>query len=135
MMSADRLPRQLRRYFWLHAAGFCALLGSLAILEHEGFPRFWLGYLFLFTTIVMYAAIGVSSRTSDVDEYFVAGRRIPPLSLCPTLHTRQRCKTQFSPQVENTTRAGCHLSIQAHGTLHPSCLRKQNSPHAFPRAH
>jgi len=78
-MSADLLPRQLRRYFWLYAAGFCALLGSLAILEQEGFPRFWLGYLFLFTTIVVYAAIGVSSRTSDADEYFVAGRRVPPV--------------------------------------------------------
>ncbi|MFM8464192.1 MAG: cation acetate symporter, partial [Burkholderiaceae bacterium] len=78
-MSTDLLPRLLRRYFWLYTAGFCALLGSLAILEHEGFPRFWLGYLFLFSTIVVYAAIGVFSRTSDVDEYFVAGRRIPPL--------------------------------------------------------
>ena len=45
-MSADPLSRPLRRYFWLYTAGFCALLGSLAILEHEGFPRFWLGYLF-----------------------------------------------------------------------------------------
>jgi cation/acetate symporter len=79
MMSADPPTRQLRRYFWLYAAGFCALLGSLAILELEGFPRFWLGYLFLFTTIVVYAAIGVFSRTTDVDEYFVAGRRIPPV--------------------------------------------------------
>jgi len=79
VMSTDLLPRLLRRYFWLYTAGFCALLGSLAILEHEGFPRFWLGYLFLFSTIVVYAAIGVFSRTSDVDEYFVAGRRIPPL--------------------------------------------------------
>ena len=79
MMSADPPTRQLRRYFWLYAAGFCALLGSVAILELEGFPRFWLGYLFLFTTIVVYAAIGVFSRTTDVDEYFVAGHRIPPV--------------------------------------------------------
>ncbi|NCW86547.1 MAG: cation acetate symporter, partial [Oxalobacteraceae bacterium] len=53
-MSADLLSRPPRRYFWLYTAGFCALLASLAILEHEGFPRFWLGYLFLFTTIVVY---------------------------------------------------------------------------------
>ena len=78
-MSADLLSRPPRRYFWLYTAGFCALLASLAILEHEGFPRFWLGYLFLFTTIVVYAAIGVFSRTSDLDEYYVAGRRIPPV--------------------------------------------------------
>ena len=78
-MSADPLPRQLTRYFWLYTVGFGALLVSLAILEHEGFPRFWLGYLFLFTTIVVYAGIGVLSRTTDVDEYYVAGRRIPPV--------------------------------------------------------
>jgi cation/acetate symporter len=27
---------------------------------------------------MVYAAIGVYSRTSDAEEYFVAGRRIPP---------------------------------------------------------
>lgn len=78
-MKTDELPRQLTRYFGLYTAGFGGLLVALAILEHEGFPRFWLGYLFLFATIVVYAFIGVFSRTSDVAEYYVAGRRVPAL--------------------------------------------------------
>lgn len=78
-MRASSFPSQLTRYFTLYTAGFGALLVALAILEHEGFPRFWLGYLFLFATIVVYAFIGVFSRTSDVSEYYVAGRRVPAL--------------------------------------------------------
>lgn len=78
-MSTDPFVRLLRRYFGLYLLGFGALLATLTILEHEGFPRFWLGYLFLFTTIVIYAFIGVFSRTSDINEYYVAGRRVPAL--------------------------------------------------------
>jgi cation/acetate symporter len=78
-MTTDSFPRQLNRYFWLYSAGFGVLLLTLAILEHEGFPRFWLGYLFLFSTIVVYAIIGVFSRTSDVNEYYIAGRRVPAM--------------------------------------------------------
>lgn len=78
-MANDTFPRQLTRYFGLYSLGFGALLIALSILEHEGFPRFWLGYLFLFATIVVYAFIGVFSRTSDITEYYVAGRRVPAL--------------------------------------------------------
>lgn len=72
-------PQLLARYFGLYTAGFGFLLLALAVLEQEGFPRFWLGYLFMFSTIIVYACIGVFSRTSDVTEYYVAGRRVPAL--------------------------------------------------------
>ena len=72
-------PQLLARYFGLYTAGFGLLLLSLAVLELEGFPRFWLGYLFMFSTIIVYACIGVFSRTSDVTEYYVAGRRVPAM--------------------------------------------------------
>ena len=78
-MKSESFTRLLVRYFSLYTVGFGFLLISLAILEHEGFPRFWLGYIFLFSTIVGYAFIGVFSRTSDVTEYYVAGRRVPAL--------------------------------------------------------
>jgi len=78
-MKSTDFARLLGRYFSMYTAGFGVLLVSLAILEQEGFPRFWLGYLFLFTSIVVYAAIGVISRTSDISEYYVAGRRVPAL--------------------------------------------------------
>jgi len=69
--------RQLSRYYLLYTVGFILFLVALAILEKEGFPRTWIGYLFIFSTIVLYAGIGVFSRTSDVSEYYVAGRRVP----------------------------------------------------------
>ena len=42
-------------------------------------PRIWIGYLFMLATIVLYAGIGVLSRTSNVSEYYVAGRRVPAM--------------------------------------------------------
>src|SRR6476661_7956858 len=69
--------QRLTSYYLWFTAGFVLLLVVLSILEREGFPRVWLGYLFIFSTIVMYAGIGFMSRTSDVAEYYVAGRRVP----------------------------------------------------------
>ena len=39
--------------------------------------RTWIGYWFLFATIGLYAGIGIMSRTAEVAEYYVAGRRVP----------------------------------------------------------
>ncbi|WP_317201100.1 sodium:solute symporter family protein [Janthinobacterium sp.] len=71
--------RRLSRYYLLFSAGFAAFLLALAILEQEGMPRIWIGYLFMLATIVLYASIGVLSRTSNVTEYYVAGRRVPAM--------------------------------------------------------
>lgn len=66
-------------YYGWYTVGFIAFLIALSILEKEGIPRAWIGYMFMFSTIVLYAGIGVLSRTSDVSEYYVAGRRVPAL--------------------------------------------------------
>ncbi|NHZ44663.1 sodium:solute symporter family protein [Massilia aquatica] len=71
--------RRLSRYYLWFTVCFVAFIVSLALLEREGMPRVWLGYLYMFATIVLYAAIGVISRTSNVTEYYVAGRRVPAL--------------------------------------------------------
>jgi cation/acetate symporter len=63
----------------MFTAGFGGFLIALAALEQEGMPRQWIGYLFMFATIVLYALIGVISRTSNVLEYYVAGRRVPAM--------------------------------------------------------
>ena len=70
---------RLSRYYLVFSACFGAFLLSLTMLEHEGMPRVWIGYLFMVATIVLYAGIGVFSRTSNVSEYYVAGRRVPAL--------------------------------------------------------
>jgi cation/acetate symporter len=78
-MPIKKFSRRLTRYYALYTIGFVLFLLALAILEREGFPRIWIGYLFIFSTIVLYAGIGAISRTSDVSEYYVAGRRVPAM--------------------------------------------------------
>ncbi len=78
-MPDKSFSRRLAGYYSWYTVGFIVFLLSLAVLEREGFPRLWIGYMFMFSTIVLYAGIGVVSRTSDVPEYYVAGRRVPAL--------------------------------------------------------
>ena len=68
---------QLRRYYTLYTASFFAFVAALGVLEQYGMPPRWIGYAFLFLTIVLYATIGIMARTSNVAEYYVAGRKIP----------------------------------------------------------
>ena len=68
---------QLKRYYGFYTGGFIAFVVVLAILEQLGLPRVAIGYVFLFATIGLYATIGILSRTGDVTEYYVAGRRVP----------------------------------------------------------
>jgi cation/acetate symporter len=70
---------QLKKYYTWYTGGFAAFVIMLAILEALGLPRVWIGYIFLFATIGLYAGIGIMSRTADVAEYYVAGRRVPAL--------------------------------------------------------
>jgi cation/acetate symporter len=70
---------RLTRYYSWYTVGFIAFLFVLAMLEYQGMPRAWIGYLFMFSTIALYAAIGLLSRTADASEYYVAGRRVPAL--------------------------------------------------------
>ena len=70
---------QLKKYYTFYTGGFVVFVVSLAILEALGLPKVWIGYIFLFATIGLYAGIGVMSRTADVAEYYVAGRRVPAI--------------------------------------------------------
>ena len=78
-VSRPSLSRRIGRYYALYTLGFAAFVGLLAMAEQLGLSPRWIGQIFLFATIAIYAAIGVMSRTSDVSEYYVAGRRVPAL--------------------------------------------------------
>ena len=74
----NRFSRTIWRYYGYYAAGFFAFLATLAVLEHERLiTSAWIGYAFLLFTILLYAVIGITARTTDVNEYYVAGRRVP----------------------------------------------------------
>jgi len=70
---------QLKRYYTFYTGGFVAFVVLVGLLEMMGVPNKILGYMFLFATILLYAGIGFMSKTADVSEYYVAGRRVPAL--------------------------------------------------------
>jgi cation/acetate symporter len=75
----DPFRSSLRRAYFVYALSFICLIGVLAAFEALGMPRERIGYIFLFVTVVLYAAIGIVCRTSDPVEYYVAGRRVPAI--------------------------------------------------------
>jgi cation/acetate symporter len=80
MAERDRAyERSLARMLALYVLGLSSVLLLLAWAEQQGLSRQWLGPFFLFATIMVYAAIGIWGRTTEPEEYYVAGRRIPPL--------------------------------------------------------
>jgi len=75
--SHSTFNSQLKKYYSFYTLGFIGFIIALAIAEQVGMSRQWIGYWFLFATIGLYAGIGIMSRTSEVSEYYVAGRRVP----------------------------------------------------------
>ena len=69
--------KNLGKMYGVYTGGFIAFIILLAILEQVGVPNKILGYLFVFFTLAVYAVIGVMTRTAQVSEYYVAGRRVP----------------------------------------------------------
>ena len=77
--SQSDFKKGLNKVYTWYTGGFISFVIVLAILEQMGLPRNWIGYLFLMATVLLYAGIGVMSRTSDAAEYYVAGRRVPAM--------------------------------------------------------
>jgi len=77
--SNAAFKQQLNKVYAWYTGGFMIFVVALAILEQMGLPRNWIGYLFLAATVLLYAGIGVMSRTNDAAEYYVAGRRVPAI--------------------------------------------------------
>jgi cation/acetate symporter len=73
------LKSQLNKIYSWYIGGFFIFLVVLALLEFAGLPKAFIGYAFLAATVLLYAGIGVMSRTSDAAEYYVAGRRVPAM--------------------------------------------------------
>jgi cation/acetate symporter len=67
----------LGRIYGIYTGGFIGFTLLLAVLEQFGLPNKIIGYAFVFLTIAVYALIGWVSRTAQLSEYYVAGRRVP----------------------------------------------------------
>lgn len=77
--SQSDFKKGLNKVYTWYTGGFVAFVLVLAVLEQVGLPKAWIGYLFLAATVLLYAGIGVMSRTNDAAEYYVAGRRVPAM--------------------------------------------------------
>ncbi len=77
--SQSDFKKGLNQVYSWYTGGFVAFVIVLAILEQMGMPKAWIGYSFLAATVLLYAGIGVLSRTNDAAEYYVAGRRVPAM--------------------------------------------------------
>ncbi len=69
--------RRLDKIYGLYTLGFIAFVLGLAVLERAGLSKTGLGLIFLLAPVLLYAFIGIISRTTDPAEYYVAGRRVP----------------------------------------------------------
>jgi cation/acetate symporter len=77
--SQKAFTSQLKKVYAWYTGGFALFVIVLAILEQMGLPRVTIGYVFLAATVLLYAGIGIMSRTNDAAEYYVAGRRVPAM--------------------------------------------------------
>ncbi len=77
--SQSEFKKGLNKVYTWYTGGFLGFVVVIAILEQMGLTRNWIGYLFLAATVLLYAGIGVMSRTNDAAEYYVAGRRVPAM--------------------------------------------------------
>ncbi|MEH2494866.1 cation/acetate symporter [Bradyrhizobium sp. AZCC 1678] len=75
--STSDFIKNLGKMYGTYTGGFIGFILFLAVLEQVGVPNKILGYLFVFFTLAVYAIIGVMTRTAEVSEYYVAGRRVP----------------------------------------------------------
>src|SRR5688572_16832005 len=70
--------RRLQRWYGLFLLGLFVFIGIMLGLESLGLPRNFIGYAFLILTLALYGVIGVLNFTRKLDEYYVAGRKVPP---------------------------------------------------------
>jgi cation/acetate symporter len=74
-----RYTRRIHKRFFVFVVLFLLFVLALGLAERAGLKKIWVGAVFLFATVFLYALIGIYDRTSQSLEYYVAGRRIPAM--------------------------------------------------------
>jgi cation/acetate symporter len=70
----------LGKIFGLYTIAFLGVTILIGLAEYLfGLPPRWIGWIFMALSIGIYVVIGIITRTSDADQYYVAGRRVPAL--------------------------------------------------------
>ncbi len=69
--------RLLFRWYGRFLVGFVLFCILMYVAELLGLPKEFIGYGFLLLTLGLYAGVGIATRTGVLDEYYVAGRKVP----------------------------------------------------------
>jgi cation/acetate symporter len=68
----------LNKVFGLYTVAFLVVTVAIGLAEaYLGLPRAWIGWIFMGLSMGIYVLIGIITRTSDADQYYVAGRGVP----------------------------------------------------------
>jgi cation/acetate symporter len=75
-----RIPNpHLGAYYGIITSAFVSLIIMVALSEQLGAARLWLAYGMLLLPLALYVIIAAAAHTLDIDDYFVSGRRVPPV--------------------------------------------------------
>jgi cation/acetate symporter len=75
-----RYRNRLLLSYGLFSVGFVLLITAVGLIDvYIEVPPALIGWFFLLLTIGLYALIGLRARTDKLDEYYVAGRRVPAM--------------------------------------------------------
>jgi cation/acetate symporter len=70
----------LAKIFGFYTIGFLGVTVLIGIAEILfGLPNAWIGWIFMALSLGIYIVIGIITRTSNPDQYYVAGRGVPPV--------------------------------------------------------
>src|SRR5918994_3079680 len=70
----------LDKIFGFYTLGFLGITVVIGLFEHLGLvTNQHIGWIFMALSLLIYVFIGVVTRTSNPDQYYVAGRRVPAL--------------------------------------------------------
>src|SRR5919106_1374931 len=70
----------LGKIFGLYTVAFLGVTILIGLAEYLlGLPPRWIGWIFMALSIGIYVVIGIITRTSEADQYYVAGRRVPAI--------------------------------------------------------
>ena len=82
-MSATSHRRQanplLGAYYGIITSAFVSLVIALAMFEQLGWPPMWLTEAMILVPLALYLLIAIGTRTLNVADFFVSGRRVPPV--------------------------------------------------------
>src|SRR5512145_1559907 len=69
---------QLNKIFGLYTISFIVVTVLIGLAEYVfDLPNRWIGWIFMALSMGIYVVIGIVTRTSEADQYYVAGRGVP----------------------------------------------------------